>query len=289
MNFEYPLALIIPLLFLICFIFCKPRLEAIFFPNTNYFMKKKFNFPLILFIAVVLFAVALSSPVKTKIYKNKNQKGYDILIDLDTSGSMALENKLSNAKAIIKDFIQKRKNDRIGLVIFGNIAYIASPLTYDKKNFTEILSRVYPNIAGGRTAIYDALFLSSTLFKNSHAKNKILILLTDGMDNSSKVPRNVAIENLKKHHIKVYAIGLGEYVNTQDLTDIAKKTGGKFFWVHNFNQLKNVYQTINKLEKSNIKTKIIIQKKYYYEYPLMLGIVLFLLFLFNYRRSIWNF
>ncbi len=289
MSLEYPFALIIPFLFLICLIFCKPRLEAIFFPNADYFINKKLNFPLILFLAVVFFSIALSSPVKTKIYKNKNQKGYDILIDLDTSGSMALENKLSNAKAIIKNFIQKRKNDRIGLVIFGNIAYIASPLTYDKKNFTEILSRVYPNIAGGRTAIYDALFLSTTLFKNSHAKNKILILLTDGMDNASKVPRDEAIENLKKNHIKVYAIGLGEYVNTQDLTDIAKKTGGKFFWVHNFNQLKNVYQTIDKLEKSNIKTKIIIQKKYYYKSPLILGIILFLLFLFNYRRSIWNF
>jgi len=289
MSLEYPYALLIPVLFLICIIFCKPKLEAVFFPNTGYFVNKKINFPFTLFLAVVFFSIALSSPVITKIYKNKSQKGYDILIDLDTSGSMALEHKLSNAKAIIKDFITKRKNDRIGLVVFGNIAYIASPLTYDKKNFTEILSRVYPEIAGGRTAIYDSLFLSATLFKHSKAKNKIIILLTDGMDNSSKIPRDVVINSLKKHHIKVYAIGLGNEVDTQDLKSISQKTGGKFFWVNNFNELKQVYKTINKLEKSNIKTKIIIEKKYYFKYPLIIGMILFLYFLFNYRRSIWNF
>ena len=289
MTLEYPLALIIPVVFLICLIFCKPKLEAIFFPNTEYFIKKKFNFPILLFSAVVLFSIALSSPVTTKIYKNKNQKGYDILMDLDTSGSMAYQNKLTNAKAIIKDFIKKRKNDRIGLVVFGNIAYIASPLTYDKNNFIQILSRIYPGIAGKSTAIYDSLFLSTTLFKKSHAKNKILILITDGMDNSSKIPRDVAINALKKHHIKVYTIGLGSEVNTQYLEDIAKQTKGKFFWVHNFAQLKQVYATIDKLEKSNIKTKTVIQKKYYYQYPLIAGLILFLFFLFNYRRSIWNF
>ena len=289
MSLEYPFALIIPVLFVICLTFCKPKIEAIFFPNANFFINKKFNFPILLFLSVLFFSIALSSPVSTKIYKNKNQKGYDILIDLDTSGSMALQNKLINAKAIIKDFIQKRKNDRIGLVIFGNIAYIASPLTYDKKNFTQILSRIYPNIAGGRTAIYDSLFLSTTLFKNSHSKNKILILITDGMDNSSKIPRDVAINALKKNKIKVYAIGLGSEVNIQDLTDISKKTGGKFFWVNNFKELKEVYSTIDKLEKSNIRAKIVITKQYYYQYPLIIGMILFLIFLFNYRRSIWNF
>ena len=289
MTLEYPLALIIPIIFLICIIFCKPTLEGIFFPNTSYFINKKFNFPILLFLSIIFFSIALSSPIITKIYKNKNQKGYDILIDLDTSGSMAFQNKLTNAKIIIKDFIKKRKNDRIGLVVFGNIAYIASPLTYDKKNFIQILSRIYPGIAGKSTAIYDSLFLSTTLFKKSHAKNKILILITDGMDNSSKIPRDVAINELKKNHIKVYTIGLGSEVNTQDLQDIAKQTGGKFFWVNSFEELKQVYNTIDKLEKSNIKAKIIIQKKYYYQYPLIIGIILFLIFLFNYRRSIWNF
>jgi len=288
MILEYKLALLIPVIFLICQIFCPAKVEGIFFPNTQYFAKKK-NFSFYLFLSVLFISIALSSPVKINIIKNKSQKGYDILTVLDTSGSMSLQNKLQNAKAIIKNFAQKRKNDRIGLVIFGNIAYIASPLTYDKKIFTDILSRIYPGIAGGNTAIYDALFLSTSLFKNSYAKEKILILITDGIDNSSVTPKDLVIKNLVKNHIKVYAIGLGSDVDIQDLKNLTKKTGGRFFWIQNPSQLKEVYNTIDRLEKSNIKTKIYIQKTYYYKYPLILGILFFIFFLYKYRRSIWNF
>ena len=287
MSLEYPLILIIPFIFLICQIYCPAKIEAIFFPNASFF-NKKLNFSITLFLATLFISIALSSPIKTKIIKKEN-KGYDILTVLDTSGSMGYQNKLIVAKEIIEDFAKKRKNDRIGLVIFGNIPYIASPLTYDKKHFSEILKRIYPGIAGNSTAIYDALFLSTTLFKNSKAKDKILILITDGMDNSSSTPIDLVLKTLKKEHIKVYAIGLGSEVDTQVLEKIAKSTGGKFFWVRNIRELKEVYKTIDRLEKSKIKTKIVIEKKYYFQYPLSIGILFFIVFLFRYRRSIWNF
>ena len=287
MTLEYPIALILPIIFLICEIYCKVKVEAIFFPNASFFNKKN-KFSLTLFLSILFISLALSSPIKTKIIKKEN-KGYDILTVLDTSGSMAYENKLTIAKKIIDNFAKKRKNDRMGLVIFGNIAYIASPLTYDKKTFSEILKRIYPGIAGSSTAIYDALFLSTTLFKKSKSKNKIIILITDGMDNASKTPIDLVLNTLKKEHIKVYAIGLGNEVDIQALKQIADYTNGKFFLVRNINQLKEVYKTIDKLEKSKLKTKIIIEKKYYFEYPLFLGILFFIIFLFNYRRSIWNF
>lgn len=287
MILEYPLMLLIPIIFLICYKFCKAKVEAIIFPNSSFFVKK-IPFNLSLFLAVLFFSIALSSPIKTKIYKI-HQEGYDILTILDTSGSMKMYHKLNNAKAIISDFAKKRKNDRLGLVIFGNIAYIASPLTYDKKIFNDILSRIYAGIAGESTAIYDALFLSTNLFKTSKAKNKIAILITDGIDNSSSTPKDLVIKTLKKEKIKVYTIGLGRDVNTKDLEKIAKETGGKFFWVNNIKELKEVYETINKLEKSKVNTKIKYQKIYYFQYPLFLGIIFYLFFLFNYRRSIWNF
>lgn len=287
MILEYPITLIIPIIFLVCYKFCKAKVEAIIFPNSSFFLKKiPFNLPL--FLAILFFSIALSSPIKTKIYKI-HQEGYDILTILDTSGSMKMYHKLDNAKAIISDFTKKRKNDRLGLVIFGNIAYIASPLTYDKKIFNDILSRIYAGIAGESTAIYDALFLSTNLFKTSKAKNKIAILITDGIDNSSSTPKDLVIKTLKKDKIKVYTIGLGRDVNTKDLEKIAKETGGKFFWVNNIKELKEVYETINKLEKSKVNTKIKYQKIYYFQYPLFLGIIFYLFFLFNYRRSIWNF
>jgi len=287
MKLEYPFALIIPIIFLICYKFCKPKVEAIIFPNSNFFVKK-ISFNLTLFLSIVFLSIALSSPIKINIYK-ESQKGFDILTVLDTSDSMQIYHKLDNAKIIIKNFIKNRINDRIGLVIFGDMAYIASPLTYDKKTFNEILSRIYPGIAGPSTAIYDALFLSTNLFKTSKAKNKIIILITDGIDNSSQTPKDLVISTLKKEKIKVYTIGIGVSINAKDLENIAKKTGGKFFWVNNAKELKNVYENINKLEKSNLKTKITIEKKYYFEYPLIIGIILYLLFLINYRRSIWNF
>ena len=288
MSLEYPWVLIIPVIFIICSKYCKAKVEGIFFPNTKFFAKKA-PFSWSLFFAVLFISIALSSPVKQNIYKNQNKKGYDILTVLDTSGSMQLENKLNNAKNILNDFIHKRKNDRVGLVVFGNIAYIASPLTFDKKNFSEILKRIYPGIAGGQTAIYDALFLSVSLFKHSPAKNKIIILVTDGIDNASVTPKDLVIKTLKQNHIKVYAIALGMDIDAKDLENISKITNGKFFWINSANELKKVYNTIDKLEKSNIKTKTLIQKHYFYEYPLIIAFLFFIWFLINYRRSIWNF
>ncbi|NPA87834.1 vWA domain-containing protein [Caminibacter pacificus] len=289
MSLEYPFFLLIPILFIVCKILCPAKTEALIFPNASYFDKIKNKISFFEILIITLLSIALASPVKTKILKTNNNLGYDIVTILDTSGSMGEYGKIENAKAIISDFATKRKNDRIGLVVFGNIAYIASPLTFDKKSFNEILKRIYVGIAGGRTAIYDALFLSTTLFKNSHAKNKIAILITDGKDNSSITPLDIALKKLKKAHIKVYTIGLGPDVDAAVLEKIAKSTGGKFFYLTNANELKEVYRQINKLEKSKVASNIIIQKEYYFFYPLIAGIILFIFFLFDYRRKIWNF
>jgi Ca-activated chloride channel family protein len=284
--FEYPFFLIIPLIYIICRLKCNLRSDKIIFPNASVLKSKRF-INLWEFLTILFLSIALASPVKTKIIYSE-KKGYDIVIDLDTSGSMAEFNKMTISKEIIKDFVNKRKNDRLGLVIFGNIAYIASPLTPDKKILIEILNKIYPGIAGERTAIYDALFLSSNLFKNSSAKEKVIILLTDGMDNSSVTPFDVMIKKLKKDNIKVYTIGIGNEIDTEILRVIAQETGGKFFNVFSVDELKNVYETIDKLEKSKIKSNIIIKKNYYFEYPLFLGIVFFLIMIYK-RQIRWKF
>jgi len=289
MSFEYPIAFIIPVVYIICKIFCPAKTEALIFPKATYFNDIKNKFSFLELLIIILLSTALASPIKTKIIKTSNGYGYDIVTILDTSGSMGEFSKIENAKAIISDFAKKRKNDRIALVVFGNIAYIASPLTFDKKSFDEILKRIYVGIAGGKTAIYDALFLSSTLFKNSHAKNKIAILITDGKDNSSITPLEIALKKLKKEHIKVYTIGLGPDVDASILKKIAKETNGKFFYLTNAEKLKEVYAQINRLEKSKVANNILIQKKYFFIYPLGAAIVLFIIFLIDYRRKIWNF
>ena len=287
MSFEYPFAFLIIVVFIICKLLCPAKSESIIFPNASFFSKTKYKIGILEILIITLLATALASPVKTKIIETE-KKGYDIVTVLDTSGSMAEFNKLDNAKRVILEFSKKRKNDRLGLVIFGNIAYIASPLTYDKKTFENILSRVFVSIAGGRTALYDAVFLAGNLFKNSHAKEKIMIVITDGIDNQSVTPLDVVIKKLKKEHIKVFTIGLPPDADTAILEKIAKETGGKFYYLSNINQLKEVFKDIDSLTKTEIKN-VMIQKIYYFEYPLFLAIILYLIFLYKFRRNIWNF
>ncbi len=288
MSFEYPLFLIIPVIYLIMKYFFSPNDEKIIFPNATIFTKSINRFSLLEFLIILLLSIALSSPVKREIITNTYKKGYNIVIALDTSGSMAEFHKLDAAKMVSLDFAKKRKNDALGLVVFGDIAYIASPLTFDKKTFSSILKRIYVGIAGEKTAIYDALFLSSNLFKNVKGE-KIIILLTDGMDNMSKVPFDVMIKKLKKEHIKVYTIGIGGDADVDVLKTIAKETNGKFYIANSLDDLKEIYNDIDKLNKTKIKSNIQILNKYYYMYPLSLALILFLIYLIRYRKSIWNF
>ncbi|GAB6074493.1 vWA domain-containing protein [Nautilia lithotrophica] len=288
MNFEYPFFLIIPVIYLIMKYFFSSVDDRIIFPNASFFTKSKNRFSLIEFIIILLLSLSLASPVKSKIITDTYKKGYNIVIDLDTSGSMAEFNKIDAAKAVSLDFAKKRKNDALGLVVFGNIAYIASPLTFDKKTFSDILRRIYVSIAGGKTAIYDALFLSSNLFKNAKGE-KIIILLTDGMDNMSITPLDVVIKKLKKENIKVYAIAIGGDADIKVLKKIANSTGGKMYIASSLQDLKKIYSDINKLTKSDIKSNIQILNQYYFQYPLILALILFLIYLYQFRKNIWNF
>ena len=288
MSFEYPFVLILPVIYLVLKYFFIAKDDRIIFPNATMLAKTKNRFSVLEFLIILLLSLALSSPIKSKILTNSYKKGYNIVIDLDTSGSMAEFNKIDAAKAVSLDFAKKRKNDALGLVVFGNIAYIASPLTFDKKIFSDILKRIYVSIAGGKTAIYDALFLSSNLFKDANGE-KIIILLTDGMDNASITPLEVVLKKLKKEHIKVFTIAIGGDVNIRVLKKIAKSSGGKMYIANSLADLQKIYNEINKLTKSKIKSNIKILNEYYYQYPLLLAIILFLIYLYQYRKSIWSF
>jgi len=288
MSFEYPYFLLIPLVYLIIKYFFTAEDDRIIFPNASFFTKSKNRISLLELGIVLLLSISLASPVKSKIITDTYKKGYNIVIDLDTSGSMAEFNKIDAAKAVSLDFAKKRKNDALGLVVFGNIAYIASPLTFDKKTFLDILRRIYVSIAGGKTAIYDALFLSTHLFKNAKGE-KIIILLTDGMDNMSITPLDVVIKKLKKEHIKVFSVTIGGDADLRVLKRISKETGGKFYIASSLEDLKKTYKDIDKLTKSNIKSNIQILNQYYFQYPLFLALILFLIYLYQYRKNIWNF
>ncbi|WP_456479619.1 vWA domain-containing protein [Nautilia sp.] len=288
MSLEYPFFMLLPVVYLFLKYFFTPEDDRIIFPNAGVLATVKNRFSPLEFLIVFLLSLALSSPVKSKILTNTYKKGYNMVIDIDTSGSMAEFNKIDAAKAVSLNFAEKRKNDALGLVVFGNIAYIASPLTFDKKTFKEILSRIYVSIAGGKTAIYDALFLSSNLFKNAEGE-KIIILLTDGMDNASITPLDIVLKKLKKEHIKVFAVAIGGDADFRTLKKIARATKGKFYIAASLKDLNDIYKDIDKLTKTKIKSDIHIINRYYFHYPLIGALILFLIYLFQYRKNIWNF
>ncbi len=289
--FEYPFWFLLPFLYLLCTKFCKPKSEAIFFPGSLMLQKavkkRSIGISVVKFLIVLFFSAALASPVVENEVSVKNDKGYEISLIMDASGSMQENNKFGIVKEIVEDFLQKRVHDKVGLTIFADFAYVAVPLTYDKKSIKRLLRRLNVGVAGTqRTALYEALFLSSNLFKDSKSKNKIAILLTDGMDNTGTIPLDVAIKTIQKYGIKVYTIGVGNPgdFNAQILQYIAEQSGGKFFMANSIAKLKAIYETIDKLEKSEIKANKYVQKNYYFQYPLSFGI-LFLITFFFYRNQ----
>ena len=218
----------------------------------------------------------------------QKDKGYELSLVLDASGSMAQMNKFAVVKKIVQDFVDKRKHDKLALTLFADFAYVAMPLTYDKESLEQLLSKVDVGIAGtSHTALYEALFMSTKLFKNSASKEKVAVLLTDGMDNTSQVPLDVAIQSAVKHGVKVYVIGVGgrgDY-NPAVLRRIAAETGGKFYEASTVERLKQIYDEIDSLEKSEIKANKYVKKHYYFQYPLAAAAALLLLFSLMQRRG----
>jgi len=265
------------ILFFICYRFCPERRIAIYFPHFS--MTKKFNNDFWLkFLIIFSILTALSNPyIKKEIIQTNN--GDDIVLTIDSSGSMAQFHKFEFVKEALNDFIKKRKNDKIGLVVFGTNAFIASPLTENKKFIGNVFNKMYVGIAGQNTAILDGLVQSIRLLKNSKAKTKIIILLTDGIDNSSKVSLDSVMKEIKKYNIKIYTIGVGgsDEVNFNLLAYLAKNSGGEVFQALSPNDILPIYKKIDSLEKSKITHKII-YKEYLYIYPLILAILLLLIY-----------
>ena len=285
-SFEYPFVFLLFILFIICIKWCKPKGVSLYFPNMMMLeqasKQSRWFLNGLKILAFIFLTIALASPVEEDDIIIKNDKGYEISLILDASGSMQEFNKFTIVKEIVEEFVEQREHDKLALSIFADFAYVAVPLTYDKKSIKRLLKRLEVGIAGRqRTALNEALFLSSNLFKTSKSKEKIAILLTDGMDNSNTIPLEVAIKTAKKYDIKVYTVGVGNAgndFNPEVLQKISKETGGKYFSANTVERLKEIYSVINQLEKSEITADKYVKKTYYFQYLLALS----LLFLIGY-------
>jgi Ca-activated chloride channel family protein len=298
-SFEYPLALLLLLVFIGCSFWCKERSRAIFFPHVNTLISKKTHKSSILvwlkWVGIVAAVVALASPIMTKNYTNSKKEGRDIVMVIDSSDSMRqigfdpkdmYKNKFDVVKEVVGDFILKRKDDRIGMVTFADIAFIASPLTFEKEFLSNITEMQKLGMAGKRTAINDALVQSYSLMEKSKAKSKIIILLTDGRDNMSKVPFSDLKSMIEKRNVKLYTIGIGgarDY-DGKYLKTLATAGKGQAFGARSAAMLTRIYDEIDKLEASKLDHKKIVEHTYLYTYPLFLAILSLLLFIY-YRNS----
>ncbi len=304
LYFEFPKLAFVLFIFLACEALCKMKLPSLYFPHTASFLQQSVSkSKLLLFLkwlAITMMVIALMSPVKDIELDVKPKMGRDIALVLDTSNSMSargfdpdnvLATRFYAVQNIVNDFIKNRQNDNLGIVVFGAFSFIASPLTYDHNILRRVVSQLYIGMAGKFTALYEALAQSVNLLKDSNAKSKIAILLTDGFNTSdSKITLQTAIDLAKKEGVKVYTIGIGsarEY-NGAVLQKIANETGGKAFGALNVSQLEHIYKQIDMLEKSEIKTDSYSYKSYYYYLPLFIAFIALLLYIFIRNKRGWK-
>lgn len=290
--FEYPLAFLILAIYLICKFLCKKNIENIYFSNAlvlEKIVKKRRDFQTILEFLTLLFLVfALASPISKEQISKNTTLGYEIVLSIDASDSMRADNRFDITKQIVEKFIDKRVFDNLALTLFAQDVYIAVPFTSDKKPLKDILKYIQLGVAGDvGTALNEALYVSSNLFKDVKNPSKVLILLTDGINTKDNIPLDVAIQNAKKQNIKVYTIAVGnegEY-NKNALELIAKETNGKFFETSNPNQLMQIYDSIDSLEKSKLETSTLTKTKYYFQYPLFLSLIFLIILVFVNREQ----
>ncbi|CAA6814437.1 MAG: BatA (Bacteroides aerotolerance operon) [uncultured Sulfurovum sp.] len=288
-TFLYPYAFTL-LLLLPCFWWCKQKVKSIYFPKEEWLPKQSFSWDNQFFYTVLIYTLlvfALAAPFTYTSEANSAKKGRDLVLLLDTSGSMAergfneqdrTQTKYDISVALAKDFIEKRYDNNVGLVVFGSFAFSASPLTYDLKALNEMFDLMSDvGIAGTSTAIGDALVQGLATLKSGKAKSKVLILLTDGVHNAGKSSPRQAVTLAQEKGVKVYTIGIGKKADYDVtlLNDIAKDSGGKSFFCQNADELEDVYKSIAQLEPSPIRSEQYLNKEELAVYPLLLALGLF--------------
>ena len=241
--------------------------------------------PILFVIRLVVLSLIITAMARPRTVDEstriKTTKGIDIVIAIDVSASMLARdlkpNRLEALKKVASRFIQARPNDRLGLVEYAGESYTRTPVTSDKNIVLSSLKSIkYNTTITGGTAIGMGLATSVNRLKESRAKGKVIILLTDGVNNSGFIDPKIASELAVEFGIKVYTIGLGsngmalspigilpngsfQYGNIQVeidedlLNQIAETTGGKYFWATSNTKLEEIYAEINKLEKTEIE------------------------------------
>lgn len=268
--------------------------------------RQKFRFLLgvLRVLAIVLFVVALARPRSGTEITEVTSEGVDIMIALDVSSSMQAEdfkphNRLYVAKEEIKKFIEKRPNDRIGLVVFARYSFTQCPLTVDHSVLLQFIDQIDFGVVEDGTAIGMAIANGVNRLRESKAKSRIMILLTDGVNNSGEIDPITAANLAQAFDIKIYTIGAGKpgnamvpyndpifgkryiysptQIDEETLQEIAKRTDAKYFRARSGEELEKIYDEIDKLEKTEIETSSHVQYHELFQQFAYAGLLLFVL------------
>ena len=281
----------------------------------------KYSRFLVFGLCVLYLLIALSRPQEKKLYAKKSQKGIDILFVLDVSDSMLIEdmkpldNRLESAKFHIKEFIKNRVNDRLGLVVFSGEAYTRIPLTTDHGLLLNNIDRIeISDTMKKGTAIGVALASGVNRLRSSKAKSKVLVLLTDGENNAGVIDPLTALDLAVDEEIKCYTLGIGKdgqsmlpvfrkdrygrkvksyrpfptKINEELLRKIAFQTGGQFFRASDESDMSRIFSSIDRLEKSEVKTPKTYKFVEHYQYPLTASLAFSVLFFLSELFFFWR-
>ena len=257
----------------------------------------------LLLLSWMLLTIALMQPENVNQFRQVKNKGYDLMLAVDISASMqALDfstqdktiSRLDVTKEVVGNFIKGRQGDRLGLILFGQNAYLHVPFTLDTTSVGRMLNDAAVGMAGNATAIGDAIGVGVRTLRERPPGSRALILLTDGEDNASSIPPFEAAKLAKQYDIRIYTIGIGKKglvpfpnqfggysmgetsMDEELLKDLAKETGGQYFSATNQKMLSSIYAKIDELEKSEANETLFLIRDPLYQYPLSLSLLILL-------------
>ncbi len=258
-------------------------------------------------VAIILMVVAMARPQKGIEESKLATEGIDIVLAVDVSGSMQAEDfeidgqrqsRLEVVKSVIREFIKGRENDRIGIVVFAGRPYTLCPLTLDYGWLIQNLDRAQIGMLEDGTAIGSAIATGLNRLRESEATSKVLVALTDGRNNAGGISPETAADLASTTNVKIYTIGAGTKgtapfptqdlfgnriyrpvkieIDDESLTKIAEKTGGQYFRATDSKKLRDIYRTIDEMEKTEIERTEYFEYREFYPYFLVSALLIFL-------------
>jgi Ca-activated chloride channel family protein len=282
-------------------------------PSTKINEQQKRKAPLVvLSLCWLLVVIAMSRPQWLGEAIDIPSEGREMMIAVDLSGSMEIEdmslngrgvNRLQMLKVVLGEFIERRVSDRLGLILFADDAYMQTPMTFDRKTVKQMLDESELNLVGRKTAIGDAIALAVKRFDAKEESNKVLLLLTDGQNTAGKITPEQALELAIAKKITIYTVGIGadsmiqqslwgsQRINPsgdldeESLANLAEKTGGRYFRARDSQGMSEIYSLLDKLEPIKQEQQQMRPLSALYYWPLALAALLCFIYLLSLHFS----